>query len=1587
MEGDSPEFELGDGIFIGGGRLDGTRGRIYYMDDDLIRILPAGASDRLIDIPLVEGDLEPSLGIENFYQTSKRAVPAFVSQIDAHVGDIAETFGENGAPGISYTVQEVNEKEDTIKLLDDTGAESEIEFNFKGIPLDAGFVVLRPRQNAAKVTETEEAPPEPEEDIFGEIDVEEEVGLVERPNTQRIYPDIVQRNDMFQNLLDMLDVGAQKNVKSQRDTRRMVEQLLLLRNEVVKYSRTGEPEGKLLTSFQTIIELLDKTDIPLSRPVLEASRSVYFKKSEDDNPTEIPGMDVDIHYLRDVIDDSNEYIKTQLGGTTGQLTTPDALPHWFVGWETFFKRYMRSWISDNSAGESISFQADKEFLRAPLYDGMEPTVDGLPKSEEPSVTASNLGKVRLSLMKGLGPRSTRLKEKEPQRRIETGDEGIMVNQILFPLKAKRDLGSTRSGKLVNDIAYSQSRQKTILETIEGLGGIPETPMGGGIISIGEGGNTSGNISIEDWLKVQPILIHGLGDALIELKNLGMAQKELSVEQQDVLVDKIKMFIALLKNHVATERINSAKKLTDLRLEDFPFLQGEALEEFMVALESEPLIQKRIQELKGQIPAYKNIDIAIVAGVCTEMYDLLLSVLAGIPASLAKERNRRVRDQFLEALRQALLKGEKRMNEGEIPQPIQCPHVESLDAIRKVKNPDERMQLLARLLARFRGPIKDNWVQCSASAQGNPHHLMCYHEFLHLQEYLHPREKDALHKELLLNFSGGSFQGKYMCKNCGQPISDIEFDQSMEFDDNGRPMANNAALVDTVAVAQGQVDALLGENNDEVTFANDTQTSIYKTARQIFDRLGIYAQLDTFKNIVERVESDIQKQPSREQYALAMKARKGEKKSVEYDVMISRVQVSSVGAHSLIEIQSHIPDFILRYKIPGCVAGFSGFPIGKEADKTGINYMSCAIAGIKVNQYPWNLTGFIGMSNEKRRLELIADGIETMVQKSLKTAIVQRLLSVKQAHYEKIYGRNTVTDTIPEFVPAGFRPVPYFITKEDATKNIVVPEAAGPLEVVRAWVQMAHRLARENGSFVAGSPFSETACCYTPISEPRDFWNGKETVLPKLPIKSAPRGQACSQIMLPFKPRKASRLLADPPEDLFYRVFLRICYDGPRKGLPHEPGYTNICAHCGFVFPENPYIVSAGPPLTKDLFKEWQTETDAIITKGKSALESQKVVVDRGTFEMILDTAHRRFRVEIPKQKVPATGTALLAKLLEPEPFEGCYLLISETITKVSGMTPNPSEMDIATSYSPLSDNSREIMGEIEAHLGAGVLNTLRRLLKQSPTQIVESIRSYFLIPFQRLILQFNPDSLTVQKSYKLPQDTQEDVNKSLESHFQYLHSLKRNVKGYAEIKLKQAQKQLAHVLKIIQNEIRPSLIPGGEIGTHYLVEALIFGILGEFINPNVIPQGVSGTGGAIEATARVPLHILEVCVSRLKLEGLNLTEDEIRDLIARRTAAEKDLFTTGQNKMTDDEKKADKMMKRLGLGKWAVGGTKAVYVLDPAQYDREREQRIEMGLGDFAMNPDDAAYAAGLLNEDNYGGGGQGAEGGYDVEQMAADDY
>jgi len=86
-------------------------------------------------------------------------------------------------------------------------------------------------------------------------------------------------------------------------------------------------------------------------------------------------------------------------------------------------------------------------------------------------------------------------------------------------------------------------------------------------------------------------------------------------------------------------------------------------------------------------------------------------------------------------------------------------------------------------------------------------------------------------------------------------------------------------------------------------------------------------------------------------------------------------------------------------------------------------------------------------------------------------------------------------------------------------------------------------------------------------------------------------------------------------------------------------------------------------------------------------------------------------------------------------------------------------------------------------------------------------------------------------------------------------------------------------------------------------------------------------------------------------------------------------------KMSRAEKDISKIQMKLGIGDWAVGGTKAIYAYDADQYDKEKEQRAKAGIVDFTeFSPEGIAEGGGQ------GGGGQGQGGGLDALGYARGD-
>ena len=120
-------------------------------------------------------------------------------------------------------------------------------------------------------------------------------------------------------------------------------------------------------------------------------------------------------------------------------------------------------------------------------------------------------------------------------------------------------------------------------------------------------------------------------------------------------------------------------------------------------------------------------------------------------------------RYLQSLNVANLLKYNQENAGEKPKRNTCKHVADLVAIRRLFDDNERFQKLTEFFKKYQGTRDGNWINCNICKE----YLLCIHERLQIQSYLNPSEKSTIEKEIILKFSGGSFQGKYICRNCGQ----------------------------------------------------------------------------------------------------------------------------------------------------------------------------------------------------------------------------------------------------------------------------------------------------------------------------------------------------------------------------------------------------------------------------------------------------------------------------------------------------------------------------------------------------------------------------------------------------------------------------------------------------------------------------------------------------------------------------------------------------------------------------------------------------------------------------------------------------
>ena len=1629
---ENPSLGLGDRIQIESKTLGRVVGRIYYLDEDLLRILPDGVSNRLYDFPITAEGIDPEIGVTEIL-TEPTKIASFVEQNRLRVGAKIDTFTSEGDSRNSYSVDAVDPDADSIIIVDESGDKQEVVFNYTGIPRDLPFEVIRvaPEGEVGAAEGSPEgaegeaadatAPTEEEEEdqILGEIEIPIFAEVSDIPAAQRIYPESVQKNDLFVDLLTLLDVPSQKNPTILRQIRAVVEIANSLVKQVVQYAADGTPIGGKPTSVNQLLELLSGGKVPLARPVLNTVRTLYLEHSEDyferldqGLPTsEAPfkNENFDVNYILDDIIATQQAVAVATAGASDE-----GLSRLYTEQNIVIDNLQRPWKESGASGSgsrAFTARTDTDFFRAaaPSDDsevpGLRPTLD---KNQAINYTPERLDeKISFSLLKAVS--GTYRKTKTGKLVLATSsDKASLISYLLFPIIVADLIGSTRTYKLSRDIGRSSMQKKWMSEILDQIGNVSEIPGAGTILNIGAEGNTLGNINVADYLvEIIKLLgttrFLGLDDFRTLLIDLGLDNYELNQETTDILQHRVLEDIARVRSLIK----NLREKLASIDNEGEPaitsFLDDESSKIFRNTLGSVSLLANDIKELGKRTPSLATNDIAILAFLLATKQDLTIAALGKQIQLVERERIRVDADIYL-ATQRAAITVKQRKEQAKLvapPVPNKCAHVSTLTSIRKIKNDSERITLLAKFVSRFQGDRDANYVDCIVCNE----HLICIHEILQIQQALRPREQEVLQKELYLNMAGGVFNGRYICRNCGQAIAELQFDSQVEFNDSGAAINGRSLLVDPDEVAEEQLGLQLGVSipgTEDIVFDNEAKTLCYNIAKEIYQRVGVYPDYSDYKNVVESAFMRIQTLDSRDDYDRKRKAAtaKGAKNIPDYDTYIKGFTVTSVAALILIDVQTHIPDYVVRYTLPGCEAGFGGFPLQDGDKRTGVNYISCAVGSITRNEEPWNRTGFLQIRSDEARRNTIAKFMETILTKILNTEpTVQQKIAAKLEYLRETFGAEAAEGRPRDKIPFGFLPVQEHV-KADTDAQVVVPEATGKGDSVgqrklaAVWIREGHKHALRTAQLVRGNPFAETACCFGPIGRPGAYWSEQKSIILSGRAQPVSPLFRSSVVFIHFTPKPIAASLVEAPMNLAFRIFLKVCYAGPRLGYAHELGYNGVCDNCGLRL------------STKYLFPDYTLQTSRkasvpIINTQEliSDLQAQGVNVTPEFFQEILDASHRNYIVPPVTVKEPPPTSKLLSRLgdLDPAPIENWRPILADLITKLTTLPKDANETDIALAYGAISEVTSEAEQFIKRRFNSQqIAAQIDKWLQNDAKQLFEIFLAYLITPLQRLLTRYETKTLRVSKLYDLGSQHAIDLNEMLEKHTdtssKYATSFEN---GLAAVKIRYFLEQIQGLAKFAQ-EIQAARVPGGEIGTKYLKRALAVGPLAELLDFNRVPLVATGEVAAeslVDRSGSALVAFLTACMGQFTRESLSYSPDEIRLRIAKAKEKEKMNIVSDLDKLDDDAKRVELVNKALGLGRWAIGGSKLIYAYDADQYERERDERIKRGGTDLPMAAESMEAPGNNQVFDIFGQGVGGGdqfyegEGGYDVGQEADDDF
>jgi hypothetical protein len=1216
--------ELGDEIKIVG-KTGLIHGLIVYRSERMIRVRPFSSKTVVYEFPLnEEGEYSPELGItETYLDPEKKARdPHFSKQMEVAPGSELEFYDREGNT-ISKVVYQViaTETDDGLKFEDG----EVMDFGFVGLPepyvtfLDVTNVDAD--SNLANQAAAEGLVPEPEaaaneeDDLIAQLLLQQgDITQDETAQVNKPYPEDQQRQEMFISVMQMIAPKAeqQKNPRVLRRAYIETDLLAALKRSVVQLNTQGQP--LLNTSKSLIVNTVDNVLERINPPPPFIMPIVDIYKTLTTATEDLHDDDVEYVSERTTLREANDGFDAYAKAVNQPRRTDNAFEIYERQLADAFKPYgihpSGNLIVEKDMAVFVGMPGNtvKGFVNVPVsgktVGRYQVSIDN---TQEVPVYSARLLTEGKSFMDPIANKVITLQPADTAKRA-----GMI---LLSPGLAYTRIGE-QSSVLLWDIHASTWSRNNSYKFKSRLFAASDNQVFGADEPV--------SVPIRDVLRsrLQPSLsLVSWANACV-MDSIGLRALELTREQMYEVHLKLvegqtnwELAMAKMKEKTLAHLVHESR---------FPIKPVVIMKDtsmYSDAVLSNVTMAGFMEKYTSRETLFKDYDLAFMAALMDETYyGTLLAYWSALVSQTSQELIEETRRIYVSETQKQLRKQEtqRELRRRFVAAPTinKCPHVHDYEIVNKIKNDGERMKALESFVRKFNGGTQHNFVKCSKCSQN----LVCKHEALLIQEYKIQDQSTAIHKQLVLEFGGPVFMGTYICKNCGQKISNLEFDTHLEFDDEGRPLIGRNVMLPDEEDAYQAEEASRAAHDVKAAYITDSSKdlkrdfALYQNIKRVFEEAHILLSDELAKTLLHELKIFLGTIAPRDKYDAA---RKQIKTLPPYENFYDQQIVGAIGALAVIELQNLPVDIPIPNR--ACPYSRTGFPIDyldgvktDPIDMGAIKYITCVLGLIKSVQTPWTsvlwadasktpeernkmilqtlVSALAGMRGVDATFKVAKPAIPTLTDsqtKRMRAAFAARS-TVLQVRVEQNGVVMEIKPSDADRLPSHFHPGSKYelTTASDAVKmgnaerfesnvrSAAIPEIK---PVVGARIQqlqqdIMYQLNEDVNTSVTNRtfPMKEVAAIglgfksAKKLSEPlRAEYDLMSQSYKYLDRRDPSRPNTGTHYYVPWLAPSSDMAEIRPDESIYYKLFFKMCAVGDNIGANHEYTYNNVCRYCSF----------------------------------------------------------------------------------------------------------------------------------------------------------------------------------------------------------------------------------------------------------------------------------------------------------------------------------------------------------------------------------------------------------------------------------------